>query len=63
MKGNFRAKSFQITDLRTGQLVAETQRKGQFSSLTKFVTGDDTYMLTVRRLPVLQLRLLLCGGA
>lgn len=46
VKGDFRAKSFNVT--RGGQVVAEVARAGKFSNATKFLTGNDSYTLTVQ---------------
>jgi len=47
VKGNWRDKSFQYTDP-NGNVVADTVVKGRFSGVVNFVTGDDSYILSVQ---------------
>ena len=47
IQGNWREKQFTYTTT-DGRVVAETIVKGRFSGIVNFLTGDDSYILTVQ---------------
>ena len=46
-QGNWREKNFKYTTT-DGRVVAETIVKGRFGGIVNFLTGDDSYILTVQ---------------